>query len=353
VEEANPYKVWLAFNNYQSPTVGAERGLITVAHENLTGSGDILSTQYAGSSGVHLQLDTSYTLPLTARDTAVMVRYRRNTFQVVEAPFEPLDVNSRSEIFGITLRQPVYRTLVQEFALELIGERLTNQTFLLDQPFSFSLGAHRGLTTDTAVRFAPQWVHRTPTQVLAARSQFSVGIDALGATINPPSLPDGRFFAWLGQLQGARRLGLWDAELLWRTDLQLANNPLLPLEQIAVGGRYTVRGYRENQLVRDNGLLASLEARLPIIRERRWAEYMQVAPFVDFGQSWNTTLPTPDPKTLASVGLGLRWAATVPAPFSVRPQFEIYWGVPLNHIKTPGGNLQDWGLHLQLLVALF
>ena len=353
VEEANPYKVWLAFNNYQSPTVGAERGLITVAHENLTGYGDILSTQYAGSSGVHLQLDTSYTLPLTARDTAVMVRYRRNTFQVVEAPFEPLDVNSRSEIFGITLRQPVYRTLVQEFALELIGERLSNQTFLLDQPFSFSLGAHRGLTTDTAVRFAPQWVYRTPTQVLAARSQFSVGIDALGATINPPSLPDGRFFAWLGQLQGARRLGLWDAELLWRTDLQLANNPLLPLEQIAVGGRYTVRGYRENQLVRDNGLLASLEGRLPIISERRWAEYMQIAPFVDFGQSWNTKLPTPDPKTLASVGLGLRWAATVPAPFSVRPQFEVYWGVPLNNVKTPGGNLQDWGLHLQLLVALF
>ena len=46
VEERNPYKVWLAFNNYQSPTVGAERGLITLAHENLTGYGDILSVQY-------------------------------------------------------------------------------------------------------------------------------------------------------------------------------------------------------------------------------------------------------------------------------------------------------------------
>jgi hemolysin activation/secretion protein len=353
VEEGNPYKAWLAFNNYQSPTVGAERGLITVAHENLTGYGDILSVQYGRSSGVDLQLDTSYTLPLTARDTTVMLRYRRNTFLVVEAPFEPLDVNSRSEIFGITLRQPLYRTLDQEFALELIGERLTNQTFLLDQPFSFAPGAHRGLSTDTAVRVAPQWVHRTPRQVVAARSQFSVGIDALGATINPSFLPDGRFFAWLGQLQWARRLGLWDAELLWRTDLQLANHPLLPLEQIAVGGRYSVRGYRENQLVRDNGLIAALEARLPVVRERRWAEYLQLAPFIDFGRAWNTRLPTPDPKTLASVGLGLRWAATLPAPLSVRPQFEVYWGVPLNHVNTPGGDLQDWGLHLQLIVALF
>jgi hemolysin activation/secretion protein len=353
VEEQNPYKVWLAFNNYQSPTVGAERGLITLAHENLTGYGDILSVQYGGSSGVNPLLDASYALPLTARDTTVLLRYQRNTFLVVEAPFEPLDIHSQSEIFGVTVRQPVYRTLNQEFALELTGERLSNQTSLLDEPFSFSPGAHRGLSTDTAIRFAPQWVYRTPTQVLAARSRFSVGIDALGATINPSPLPDGRFFAWLGQLQWARRLGIWDAELLWRTDLQLANNPLLPLEQIAVGGRYSVRGYRENQLVRDNGLLASLEARIPVIGERRWAEYLQVAPFIDFGQAWNTRLPTPDPKTLASVGFGLRWAATLPAPISVRPQFEVYWGVPLNNVETPGGNLQDWGLHLQLLVALF
>jgi hemolysin activation/secretion protein len=353
VEEQNPYKVWLTFNNYQSPTVGAERGLITLAHENLTGYGDILSVQYGGSSGVHPYLDASYALPLTARETTVLLRYQRNTFLVVEEPFDPLDIESTSEIFGVTVRQPIYRTLNQEFAIELTGERLSNRTFLLDEPFSFSPGAHQGLSTDTAIRLAPQWVYRTPTQVLAARSRFSVGIDALGATINPSSLPDGRFFAWLGQLQWARRLGLWDAELLWRTDLQLANNPLLPLEQLAVGGRYSVRGYRENQLVRDNGLLASLEARLPVVRDHRWAEYVQVAPFIDFGHAWNTRLPTPDPKTLASVGLGLRWAATLPAPISVRPQFELYWGIPLNNVETPGGNLQDWGLHLQLIVALF
>jgi hemolysin activation/secretion protein len=105
--------------------------------------------------------------------------------------------------------------------------------------------------------------------------------------------------------------------------------------------------------VRDNGVVASLEARLPVVREHRWAEYVQVAPFIDFGHAWNTRQPTPKPRTLASVGLGLRWAATVPAPFAVRPQFEVYWGVPLNHVNTPGGDLQDWGLHLQLLVALF
>jgi hemolysin activation/secretion protein len=334
--------------------VGAERGLITAAHQNLTGHGDILSVQYGRSSGVDVQLDASYLLPLTARDLTLLLQYRRDTFLVVEAPFEPLDIDSTSEIFGVTLRQPIYRTIDQELALALTGERLTNRTFLLGEPFSFSPGAHRGLSTDTAVRFAPEWIYRTATQVLAIRSRFSVGIDALGATSNPAPIADGQFFAWLGSLQWVRRLGLWETEILFRTDLQLSDDPLLPLEQIAVGGRYSVRGYRENQLVRDNGVLAQLEARLPIVRERRWAEFVQVIPFVDVGHGWNTRTPTPTPSTLVSVGLGLRWAATVfSSPFPVRPQFEIYWGVPLNHVKTPGGNLQDSGLHLQLVVALF
>lgn len=122
---------------------------------------------------------------------------------------------------------------------------------------------------------------------------------------------------------------------------------------MALGGRFSVRGYRENQLVRDNAWLASLEFRIPVVREQRWADLLQIAPFVDVGRGWNRSKPTSDPQALASIGLGLRGAFTVPAPFSVRPQFEVYWGVPLKRVETPGGDLQDQGLHVQLVVALF
>jgi hemolysin activation/secretion protein len=106
-------------------------------------------------------------------------------------------------------------------------------------------------------------------------------------------------------------------------------------------------------VVRDNALLASVESRIPVIRDRRWAEFVHVAPFVDVGQSWNTHFPTPAPKTLASIGLELRWAVTLTYPFLMRPQFEVYWGLQLNHVKTPGGNLQDDGVSFQISVALF
>jgi hypothetical protein len=61
----------------------------------------------------------------------------------------------------------------------------------------------------------------------------------------------------------------------------------------------------------------------------------------------------PSPRTLASVGMGLRWALTIPRSIPLNPQFEIYWGLPLRHVPTPGGNLQDLGVHLQFAIAMF
>jgi hemolysin activation/secretion protein len=204
-----------------------------------------------------------------------------------------------------------------------------------------------------ALRFAQEWVGRSEVQVLAARSRFSFGIDALGATTNSSSLPDGRFFAWLGQFQWARRLPFLGIETLIRNDTQLSSDPLFSLEQIAVGGRYSVRGYRENTLIRDNASISSLEMRIPLITGQRWADYIQIAPFFDIAYSWNTKLDTPDPRTLYSVGVGLRWTATISSPIFVRPTFEVYWGYPLKKVETQGGNLQDHGIHLQFTLALF
>jgi hemolysin activation/secretion protein len=353
VQEERPYSLLIGFNNYQSPSVGAERGLITLAHQNLTGHGDRFNVTYGRSVGIDPQLDTSYELPVTARDTTVSVRYRKNDFIVVEDPFGSLDVESESEIFGVTLRQPVYRTLQDEFAVSLVGERIYNKTFLLGEPFSFSPGARNEKSTVSAVRLALEWTERTPTQVLAAQSRFSVGLDALGATNNGGGRADGQFFAWLGQFQWVRRLPWWDIHTITRMDLQLTTDALLPVEQIAVGGRYSVRGYRENQLVRDNGFVASLETRIPIFHDTPWAETVQLAPFFDIGRAWNRDTPSPGRQTIASLGLGLRWAWSWTYVLQYRPELEVYWGHSLMDIETSGGDLQDSGVHVQFTVAVF
>jgi hemolysin activation/secretion protein len=282
------------------------------------------------------------------------VRYQRNNTFLVEAQLGPVDVTTTSDVFSLTLQHPVYRTPRRELALAFTIERLHSDTrFVPDDPHLDAelLRSFRSELTDTALRLALEWLDRGPQQVFTVRSRFSLGVDALGATIREEE-PDGRFFTWLGQVQWARRLTDWDLHVLARLDIQLATDPLFPLEQIAVGGRASVRGYRENQLVRDNGLIVSVESRLPLVRNTRWAEVVQLVPFVDFGRGWNVEQNT-DAPILVSVGLGLRWVATLLMSVPVRSEMEIFWGYPLKNVKTPGGDLQDLGLHLQWVITAF
>jgi hemolysin activation/secretion protein len=346
VAEVSPYHAWLEVNNHQSPSVGAERGLATVAHQNVTGHGDIMTLRYGRSAGVNPLLDARYALPVTARDTTLILQYRKNDFDVIEQPFKALEIKSESDAYGITIRHPVYRTPNVEVALALTGERLFSKTFLFGEAFAFSPGALNGESRVSAVRFAQEWVFRAPNQVLAAQSRFSLGVDTLDATISDdPALPDGQFFSWLGQFQWARRLGQ-DSQMIGRVDVQTASDRLFPLEQMALGGRFSVRGYRENTLVRDNGAIASLEYRHSLLRSALREPIVQVAPFVDAGTAWNTREPTPSPRILASVGLGLLWDIVRGS------RFEVYWGRQLNRVPTESGNLQSYGVHVQLVASV-
>lgn len=355
VTEENPFKAQLGINNYLSPAVGAERLQFAMAHQNLTGRGDILQLSFGRSDGLDPQIDLWYSLPINSRQTTLSARYRKNDFSVIEEPFDDLDIESESEIYEVTLRHPLVRTLEHEFALALTGEHLHNETRMMGIPFAFSPGTEDGETTVTALRFSQEWVYRTQEQVIAARSRFSFGIDALDATTWESHVPDGKFISWLGQFQWVRVFKPHDIQVVFKTDMQFSNDPLLPLEQMAVGGRYSVRGYRENYFVRDTGFVASLEFRIPIFRNLSWADYLQIAPFFDLGASRNREAPSPPPNTIYSTGLGIRWGATLmKKPFEIRPQLELYWGIPLRDIDTGDRNdLQDRGIHFQFVIAGF
>ena len=354
VKDANPFKAWLEFNNYQTPTVGAERGLATVAHQNVTGHGDQFAFTYGRSHGVNPIIDTSYSVPLNAYETTLTAYYRRNAFLVVENPFRSLDLNVDSEIIGIAVRQPVYRTVTDEVALTLTGEHLyLKTTSAFDAPGLPSLfiagSSTTGVATVSALRFSQEYTHRSQSLVLAALSRVSVGLNVLGATINSGPLPDGQFVSWLGQAQVVKRLDdWWGVQLLGRVAVQVASDRLFALEQMPVGGRFSVRGYRENTLVRDDAVLASFESRFPLLRFASGEDRLQFAQFVDFGHAWNAKGDTPDPQTLASIGAGLRWMILP----QERARFEVYWGQQLNHVRSGEGNLQDHGIHLQLVVQV-
>ena len=365
VADKNPFHASMEVNNYQTPLVGEIRGVGTLVNDNLTGHGDPLRLSYGQSSGAFPIVDASYALPLNRYGTTFSPYYRRYGFKLIEPPFSPLNIKTNSEIIGMSLRHTIYKTVTDEVALSIIGEHLFTQSFLFnDTPdevtFNSFPGFQNGAATVSALRFAQDWTHRTLDTVLAVRSRFSVGLNVLGATINAnPDTPDGQFFSWLGQAQAIKQYGenLFGMQLLSRMDLQFTNSPLFSLEQVSLGGRYTVRGYREVTILRDNSFIASIESRFPLIRWGNGEPMVQLAPFIDVAHGWNIgdnrpapTAPiTSFPDTLASVGVGLRWNILP----NDKASFEVYWGQQLKHVPRISHTTQDHGVHLGIVVNIF
>ena len=68
------------------------------------------------------------------------------------------------------------------------------------------------------------------------------------------------------------------------------------------GPHHTVRGYRENRQVTDQGFFASLEFRFPLWTSEDGHNSIQIAPFFDYAAVRNRSRPTPGPRTLPSSG---------------------------------------------------
>ncbi len=354
ITEAPRFQPTVRVANDRSPSIGSLHGELSLTIANLVGLSDPLRFELGLTEGVR-HFGAGYSVPLTARDLRFFLAAEVTDSRVVEEPFSEIDVESEHRRVQLGLSWPVLRTLDDELRLELALERERSTTFLLGRRFSFSPGVQDGRSDVTALRLAQQWQHRSQDQVLVLRSTESLGLDALGATRNPGEVPDGRFFTWLGQAQYARRLGDAGWQIRLRADVQLTPDPLLPIERIGIGGLETVRGYRENQLVRDSGWITSAELGIPLGRVQipGLAQgpddgAVQLVPFVDAGGGWNNATGTPDPKLIYSVGTGLRWQ---PSP---RVQARLDFGVPLRSVPEPDQrDLQDLGLHFEIRAALY
>ncbi|MDM8569264.1 ShlB/FhaC/HecB family hemolysin secretion/activation protein, partial [Thiotrichales bacterium HSG1] len=341
------------------------------SHYNVTGLfgkgvGDILYFRYGLTEGLD-DFSLRYDFPIK-HNTWLSFETSRSDAEIIEYPFSMLNIESESKTFAVTLRHSLtkFKKPGQALNLSLRAEKRVSQTFLgpeIPMPFSFSPGVgDDGKSKLSVIRFSQDWIQRAPNDVYAARSTFNFGIDAFDSTINDNNLPDSKFFTWLGQFQYVKRLNydslkldmLKKSQVVFRVDGQFAKENLLPLEKLSIGGGTTVRGYRENILTRDNGLVSSLEWRIPVVKlpikgfsKTPKDGELYVAPFVDYGRSWNTDADTPDPRSISSVGVGLRWSPIAAI------DTQVYWGHPLRDVEEPDDrNLQDDGVHFELIVRV-
>ncbi len=345
VHEAAPYRLFGEGNNYEVPLVGAEAGHVQAAFTNLTGFGDSIQIDYTMSEGLD-EIQARYKAPVSPWDTELELHFRYSWADVVDQEFDELRIRSTEETYGITVRQPLYRSVRSKVAAFITGEYRRSQSFFFDEGFAFVPGPNsNGVSHVTVLRFGGEFTFRGRRQVFAARSTFSFGLDAINATDNPGNIPDSQFFVWLGQLQWARRLSLLDAQLIGRFDIQLSDSPLLGMEQFAMGGWNTVRGYRQNQLVRDDGMVGSLELRIPVLHRSDGGTWLELGTFVDAGYSWNGQRHEVGKSTLVGIGVNARLHITD------RIDFNLDWAEDIKEIHSDGEwNLQDVGVYAGLTV---
>jgi hemolysin activation/secretion protein len=322
IEEKNNFDAKLSLDNLRNPSIGSQRRKLEISHGNLLGLGDRFLISYINTDGSNSLDDLRYTLPLNAHNSTLEVAHSRTYSQIIEEPFAELDIDTKTSRTELTYRQPLYQTPNIEIAAGLTFSRENSETTLLNRPFPLSRGSNnQGEIKVSALRLFQEYIERDEKQALAIRSQLSIGINAFEPTINN-NLPDSRFLAWRGQAQYLKLLTPTIA-LLLRSDLQLANQALLPMEQFSLGGGLTVRGYRQDALLADNGLFTSAELQTSILTIPQKNITLQLIPFVDFGTVWNRDTVKLDNYSLSSLGIGLR--LLVGNNFNLR----VDWGIPL------------------------
>jgi hemolysin activation/secretion protein len=350
VLEASRYWLSASVADDQSPTVGEIRGQLQGTMANLLGFGDLLTANYGRSDALNDGF-IEYSLPIASDDTRLSLRYDKNGTVVVTPGLSSLNITSDYSSVAVGLNRPFYRTAEQNLTLGVSLERRQEQTFLLGMPFDFVPGSVNGETNVTALRFTQSWLDRNAEHAFAVRSTMSFGLQALGATVTDMP-PTGQFFAWLGQAQYVQRI-FRDWEALVRADAQLSDRPLFQIEQFALGGIDTVRGYREYLTVTDDAVLISAELHIPIAKLRipRLADTddagkLQLVPFYDFGRGWNVDRPTPYPPSISGIGAGVRWliGSGITA--------EFYYAKALRNVDV-GNSLEDRGIYFRVTTNFF
>ncbi|MDH5546939.1 MAG: hypothetical protein OEZ43_15200 [Gammaproteobacteria bacterium] len=343
VNENKPYEYAISVNNYQSPLIGAEGVHVSTRYNNYFGWSERAQLSLY-KSWYHTQLGFSYDMPL--RQSHIMLlaggSYSSGQINNKELPEsgnsnESFDTELRNENRVIHLELGYRSSRWQGSQLFRAGlqwqkmqTKIADTSDLFDEPDVYAL--RFGWRGDTVVR------------------SFMLEFDtAYRWNLFGAAQPSG----YRGQLQYHVQLsspvGIIDTDsLLFKIAGQFAPGALASIDRYPLGGRYSLRGIRENALLADNVLSMSLDYHLPLLIDA-WLigeQRVMLIPFVDYGQA--NVMAQRTLNTLISTGLGLRWQS--------RESYaaELFWAwAPGKKDDYSGRNLQDFGVSFNFSYRYF
>ena len=344
VTERAPLELSVAAANDRPASIGENRASVGITYRGLVGNGDVVSGRFGISEGAG---DNAifYRVPVTAGGVNLDFAASAQDADIIEEPFKSIDIASRIDLWSVGASRSFVADDRRALSAQIVFEHKRSESTLLGAPFSFSPGDVDGKAVGSSIVLGTEWSRTAGTRSLVARGSLQWGVDVLNPTHNAVG-PDGDFALLFGQLQFVQNLRWRASRVLVTGLLQVADDSLLAMYKLPIGGRYSVRGYRESQLVRDNGFAASAEWRFAALLDATGQPRgnFDIATFVDYGLSVDAEASAFSPKRehLASVGVGLLWH---PLPGL---SMELYRGVALVDLHNPDDSLQDRGIHYSL-----
>jgi len=348
VIEDDAFKVVIGADNFKSPSVGEAQGIVSLQHLNLLGFNDRLDVRFEHSDGIDAG-SVQYDLPITFLKSRLAVFHSQGDTFVVEEPFDEIAIESETDTSGLRLAttwaegdQSIWRT-------NLSWETKESLTTLLGMPFDFSPGSLNGISEADVLGFNVEYSRRGEGTGFVVRAGLRSGSDELNQT---DLKDDGDFSLYQLQTQWVKRLSADPLQPAWllrlNVNYQKSNDTLPAFERIGLGGHATVRGYRENQWLKDSGLTASLSFSAPILQALGGEGIsLRAEVFYDYGRGENSeeALNVETDVELSSAGFGLS------AEYR-NLKFQIQKAVRYERKGKLGNALQDSGIHVGVTYEL-
>ncbi|MDJ0589957.1 MAG: ShlB/FhaC/HecB family hemolysin secretion/activation protein [Pleurocapsa sp. MO_226.B13] len=344
IEEADSFGLELGLDNYASTSIGSVRRRVSINDLNFLGFGDSFQAAYVQTDGSESLERLEYQVPLGARGSSLELGHSRHDSNIIVEPFQDLDLESNSYSYEATFIQTAIAKPTQDLILGFSFTHQNTQLSLGDSAFpDLARGSDAdGRTIISALRLVQEYSDRSQNHIFSARSQFAIGIDAFGSTINHNELPDSKFLIWRGQLQYLKAISS-NNRILLRGELQLSDRPLFSQEQFNADGLNSVRGYNQARILGDNGFFLSAELNNTVLQIPQWELSLDIGCFFDFGRIWNSDDVALETNTISSLGIMAQLA------IADNLTARIDWGFPLIDDKLPqGDSLQDRGIYFSL-----
>ena len=346
LKENNPADVSLDFSDSFSPSIGGLGGTAQFAHNNLLGFQDKFTFARSQAEGLG-STALSYSVLVNSNLGRLNFRFSDANSEIVEDSVANFDIQGDFRSLSLDFLQPILKTNNDELTLGIVFQHIDSETFILDDfSFAFVEGLDDGESSISTIQFLQNYRRRGSKTSLSFNSQFNVGVDIFDATVTNEGI-DGLFWSWQGNGQYLLSLDREQNVVanLW-LQTQLSPDKLLPAEQLSLGGTGTVRGYRRNLVVADNGVIVGGEIALALIKDNQWGN-LSLIPFLDVGTVWNNDRETTGSNFFLSSGIGWR--------YNLRNFLEIRfdYAIPLVEASGFGGTETVDNFNFAVLVQPF